>query len=323
MEYIINRTNFQYKNTAVALGKFEGLHLGHQLLFRELKKCEKQGMKSVVFTFDMPPKRFINGMEENVIYTEEERICLLERMGMDVMIAYPFKAIRNLPPELFVKEILVNQLDVKVIVVGDDFHFGYERAGNIELLRQLSSIYGYELRVINKLQYEGDAISSSRIRQAMIDGNLLLANELLGYPYTIVGTVVHGKQLGRTIGMPTANIVPNFRKYLPPNGVYVARIYFEQEKQAYYGICNLGVKPTVDSQVEMGLETYIFDFEQDIYGRIVTVQLLQFVRPEMKFTSINQLSLQMHKDANVGREYVKKIKSQNEKEDFFTFPFTI
>lgn len=310
MKYISNQTNFQFKNTAVALGKFEGLHRGHQLLFHELKKWKKQGRKSVVFTFDMPPKLLINGEKENVIYTKEERQFLLEEMGMDLMIAYPFKEIRTLSPEAFVKEILVDRLDVKAIAVGEDFGFGYQRAGNVALLSELSILYGYELKVIPKLQYQGIDISSSRIREAMKEGDLALANQMLGYPYMIVGEVVHGKQLGRTIGMPTANIVPSDKKYLPPNGVYVAGVRIKGDEKQYYGICNIGVKPTVDDTVCTGVETFIFDFHEDLYGKQVSVQLMEFVRPEMKFNSVEELAEQMHKDSAFGKAYVSKKENQ-------------
>lgn len=306
MEYLVNKIDFQYKDTAVALGKFEGLHLGHQRLFHELTQWKKDGLKSVVFTFDMPPKLLIDGIQENVIYTKKEREFLLEQFGMDVMIVYPFKELRMLSPEAFVSEILVKRLDVKAIVVGEDFGFGYKRAGNIQLLQELSKVYGYQLTVVHKLQYQGEDISSSRIRRALMDGNLELANKMLGHPYTMVGEVVHGRQLGRTIGIPTANIFPDKRKYLPENGVYVARIHIEGEERVYYGICNIGVKPTIDQNLQRGVETFLFDFQYDIYGKNIFVELLHFVRPEMKFASVEQLSAQIHNDAEFGRNYVKK-----------------
>lgn len=310
MEYIANKTDFQYKNTAIALGKFEGLHRGHQLLFQELKKWGKSGMKSVIFTFDMPPKQFISGQKDHVIYTKEERIYLLDKMGMDLLIAYPFQQLRDLSPEAFVKEILVDRLDVKAIVVGDDFGFGYQRAGNAQLLKELSKVYGYELKVIKRLQYKGEDISSSRIRKAMVEGDLTLANQMLGYPYTFVGTVCHGRRIGHTIGMPTANLIPDTNKYLPAHGVYVARVQLEGERKQYYGICNIGVKPTIDQGLCPGVETYIFDFDKNIYGKGIAVQILKFVRPEMKFTNVEELAAQIHKDAAFGKEYVQKLKNE-------------
>ena len=306
MEYIANKVDFQYKNTAVALGKFEGLHRGHQLLFQELKRFGNMGMKSVVFTFDISPKQFISGETSHVIYTKEERNFLLDKIGMDVVISYPFQELRSLSPEEFVKNILVDRLDAKAIVVGEDFCFGYQRAGNVQLLKKLSEIYGYELKVIKRLQYKEDYISSSRIRKALLDGDLTLANQMLGYPYTFVGTVCHGRRIGHTIGIPTANIIPDENKYLPTHGVYVAQVQVEDEEKQYYGICNIGVKPTIEQGLCPSVETYMFDFQKDIYGKGIVVSLLQFVRPERKFKSVEELATQIYQDAAFGKKYVQK-----------------
>lgn len=306
MEYIANKVDFQYKNTAVALGKFEGLHRGHQLLFQELKRFGNMGMKSVVFTFDISPKQFISGETSHVIYTKEERNFLLDKIGMDVVISYPFQELRSLSPEEFVKNILVDRLDAKAIVVGEDFCFGYQRAGNVQLLKKLSKIYGYELKVIKRLQYKEDYISSSRIRKALLDGDLTLANQMLGYPYTFVGTVCHGRRIGHTIGIPTANIIPDENKYLPTHGVYVAQVQVEDEEKQYYGICNIGVKPTIEQGLCPSVETYMFDFQKDIYGKGIVVSLLQFVRPERKFKSVEELATQIYQDAAFGKKYVQK-----------------
>ncbi|MBO8462848.1 MAG: bifunctional riboflavin kinase/FAD synthetase [Firmicutes bacterium] len=306
MEYIANKVDFQYKNTAVALGKFEGLHRGHQLLFQELKRFGNTGMKSVVFTFDISPKQFISGETSHVIYTKEERNFLLDKIGMDVVISYPFQELRSLSPEEFVKNILVDRLDAKAIVVGEDFCFGYQRAGNVQLLKKLSEIYGYELKVIKRLQYKEDYISSSRIRKALLDGDLTLANQMLGYPYTFVGTVCHGRRIGHTIGIPTANIIPDENKYLPTHGVYVAQVQVEDEEKQYYGICNIGVKPTIEQGLCPSVETYMFDFQKDIYGKGIVVSLLQFVRPERKFKSVEELATQIYQDAAFGKKYVQK-----------------
>lgn len=310
MEYIANKTDFQYKNTAIALGKFEGLHRGHQLLFQELKSWESTGKKSVIFTFDMPPKQFISGKKDHVIYTKEERVFLLDKMDMDLMISYPFQNLRGLSPEAFIKEILVDRLDVKAIVVGEDFGFGYQRKGNAALLKELSSVYGYELKVIKRLQYEGEDISSSRIREALIQGDLQLANKMLGYPYTFVGKVLHGRRIGHTIGMPTANLIPDPNKYLPTNGVYVVGVQIEGDEKQYYGICNIGVKPTIDCGLSPGIETFIFDFDKDIYDKVIAVQMLEFVRPERKFSGVEELAQQIYKDAEFGKQYVQKEENQ-------------
>lgn len=304
MEYIINQTEFQYHKTAVALGKFEGLHRGHQLLFDHLLSYKEKGFLSTVFTFDMPPKVLISGTEQKVIYTKEERQLKLERKGVDVMIEYPFAALRNMSPRAFVKEILIDRLDTQVIVVGKDFGFGYKRAGNVDLLRELSKEYGYELVVVEKLTDQGEDISSSRIRACIEAGDMKTAGELLGEPFSILGEVVHGRNMGRKImGMPTANQIPLHHKYLPPNGVYVAKIRIDED--FYYGISNIGTKPTIDENIKVGVETYIFDFNQDIYGKVIEVALLDYVRPEVKFHSIDDLIKQMQMDSDYGKNFIK------------------
>lgn len=305
MEYIANRTDFQIENTAVALGKFEGLHRGHQLLLNELKHFQDQGLKSVMFTFDLPPKAVIRHDYEKVIYTKEERKRILEKTSLDYLIEYPFtEQFSRLRPQEFIKKILVDQIGARQIVVGDDFHFGYRRAGNVELLKELAPQYGYEVTVIPKLQLAGEDISSSRIRRCLMEGNMQEANELLGTPFTVFGEVIHGKKLGaKVLGMPTANQAPPANKFLPPNGVYVSRIVYRDE--VYFGISNIGVKPTIEDDLAKGMETFIFDFDEDIYGVMLEIQLLDFERPEQKFASFEELSARMKKDADYGRHFAK------------------
>lgn len=305
MEYIANTTEFQLENTAVALGKFEGLHRGHQLLLKELVEFQKQGLKSVMFTFDLPPNAVIKHDYAKVIYTKDERRRKLSKTSLDYLIEHPFtEQFSRLSPEEFVKEILVGKAGAKQVVVGADFHFGYRRSGNVEILRELAPKYGYELTVIPKLQLTGDDISSSRIRACLQDGRMEEANALLGDPFTIFGEVVHGKNMGaKILGMPTANQIPPTNKYLPPNGVYVSKIIYKDE--IYFGISNIGVKPTIDEHIQKGIETFIFDFNEDIYGEMLEVQLMDFERSERKFNSFEELAQQMRKDADYGRRYAR------------------
>lgn len=308
MDYIANTTEFQLNNTAVALGKFEGLHRGHNLLFQELFKYHEKGLKSVIFTFDMSPKAIIDHEYTKSLYTKDERRQLLETTPLDYLIEHPFTPeFSRLRPDEFVSEILVKKCGAKVIVIGEDCHFGYKRSGNAELLRELAPKFGYKLVVIPKLQEEGEDVSSSRIRACISDGRMEEANMLLGEPpYTIFGEVVHGKKLGSTVlNMPTANQAPSAAKFLPPNGVYVSRIL--SKGKTYYGISNIGVKPTVDDHIEKGVETFIFDFNEDIYGSNIAVSLLHFVRPEQKFACFDDLKEQMYKDADFGRWYASQI----------------
>ena len=309
MEYIAKTTDFQLHNTAVALGKFEGLHRGHNLLLLELYKYHDQGLKSVMLTFDLPPKAVINHEYDCVIYTKEERKRILEQTPLQCLVEYPFtEEFARLTPEEFVRDILVGKLGAKRVVVGADFRFGHKRSGNVHILEELSEKYDYELTVIKKLQDFGEDVSSSRIRKCLSEGNMEEANRLLGLPpFTIYGEVVHGKKLGSyVLNMPTANQVLPSIKYLPPNGVYVSRIIYKDK--VYYGISNIGVKPTVDEHFEKGLETYIFDFNDDLYGSFLEVQLLYHVRPEQKFASFDELKKQMYEDAEFGKNYIKNMK---------------
>lgn len=311
MDYIANTTDFQLNNTAVALGKFEGLHRGHKLLLDELFKYHDKGLKSVMFTFDLPPKAVINHDHARVIYTKEERKRILEQTPLQCLIEHPFTdTFSRLRPDEFVSKILVGKCGAKVIVIGEDCHFGHKRAGDAALLRKLAPKLGYKLVVIPKLQEGGEDVSSSRIRKCITEGNLEEANLLLGTPpFTILGEVIHGKKLGSSVlGMPTANQLPAANKFLPPNGVYVSRIL--HAGKTYYGISNIGVKPTVDEHIEKGVETFIFDFNEDIYGKIIEVQLLYYVRPEQKFECFEDLKAQMNKDADFGRWYASQIDNQ-------------
>lgn len=305
MEYITNTTDFKYDQTVVALGKFEGLHKGHQQLLDAVDEYkQKFGYTSVMFTFDRPPKLVIKGKRERTIYTKKERCYKLQKTSLDVLIEHPFtKEFSQLTPEQFVKEILVDKLGVKVVVVGFDFGFGYRRQGNVEVLRELSKKYGYELVVIPECTVHGKKAGSTLIRQYLQEGNIEEANEFLEEPYSVISEVVHGNAIGRAlIGLPTANQFPDPHKLLPPKGVYVTRIIYHD--QEYYGITNIGTKPTVEDYEITGVETFIFDFDENIYGKVIEVQFLHYKRPEMKFSGLEELAAQMKRDAQYGRQYV-------------------
>ncbi|MDO5147018.1 MAG: bifunctional riboflavin kinase/FAD synthetase [Eubacteriales bacterium] len=308
MEYI-REPDFQLENTAVALGKFEGLHRGHQLLFDKIKEQKKNGLKSVVFTFDMPPRSALaQDFSYQQIYTREERKVLLEKMGMDILIEHPFtKEFASLSPEEFVREILVKKAGARVVVVGRDFRFGKRRSGDVALLERMSAACGYRLIVVEKLQWEKKDVSSTKIRFCLERGEMEQAEKMLGRPYTILGKVVHGKALGRTIQIPTANQIADKKKLMPPNGVYVSRIYIEGEEHPFYGITNVGIKPTVEENGQKGVETNIFQFEGDIYGKEIEVELLHYRRPEMYFHGVEELRCQMEKDIRYAKEYTANL----------------
>ena len=292
--------------SAVTLGKFDGIHRGHQKLIRETMKAEEQGLQTVVFTFMRPPRSLVKGDGQPVLLTNREKRAHMEKLGVDLMIEYPFtEAVSHMEPEAFVEQVLVKGLKVKRIVTGPDFCFGYRRRGNITLLEQLSAVFGYELTVIEKERAaDGQIISSTLVRQELLAGNVERANELLGYPYTVTGEVVHGNHLGRTFGMPTINQIPAEEKLLPPNGVYTARV--EVDGQLYEGVSNVGYKPTIEGNYPRGVETYIFGFDKNVYGRTLDVQLFHYQRKEQKFSSVEELKAQLARDAEGSRQFFEQ-----------------
>lgn len=304
MEYIAGNTDFSFKNTAVTLGKFDGIHLGHQFLMNQAISYKKQGLTAVVFSFLMHPGSFFSDKEFQLIYTEEEKVAKLSRMGIDVLISYPFtEKTKSMEPEDFIKEVLVERLDVKVIVVGDDFRFGSRRRGDVELLKRYEDTYGYKVIACEKKKWNNEIISSTTIRKALKEGDLDTVNSMLGQPYFIRGEVVHGRQLGRTLGFPTTNIKPSSAKLLPPCGVYATKTLINGK--LHLGVTNVGYKPTVGADEYIGIETYLLDYDKDLYGDMVGVEFYSYLRPELTFDSVEDLINKMKEDVIVAQNYFK------------------
>ncbi|MFR2848955.1 MAG: bifunctional riboflavin kinase/FAD synthetase [Hungatella hathewayi] len=308
MIYISDTRDFKIEEpTVVTIGKFDGRHKGHQKLLREMLRMKREyGLATAVFTFSTAPVALIQDRPQTVITTNQERRNNMEKMGIDYLVEYPFsKEVAHLPPEEFVSHILLGQMNAKAIVVGTDCGFGYQRAGNAKLLRELAPKYGYILEVIDKAREDNRDISSTYIKEELDMGAIEKANELLGEPYAIHGTVVHGNHIGGAVlGFPTVNILPPPEKHLPPFGVYVSRVLIDG---TYYGgITKIGKKPTVEGEYPVGVETFVFDFDRDIYGENIEVQLLHFERPEQKFASLEDLKRQLEKDKEYGLRYLKK-----------------
>lgn len=286
--------------TALSLGKFDGVHRGHEELITRLMCYRRQGLKTAVFTFDIPPKKLTENQNYRLLTTNEEKRAIFEERGVDYLLQCPFTPeIMCMEPENFV-EWLVRSLRVKSIVVGTDFHFGHNRRGDHVLLEQLSGQLGYELVVVDKLQYHGRDISSSYVREEILKGNMETANALLGYPFFVQSEVIHGRQLGRTLGIPTINMELPAEKLLPPKGVYVTRVQLGEH--TYTGVTNVGQKPTVNHNHKVGVETHILDFEGDLYGHTLRVSFFNFLRPERKFASVEELKEQMERDIETGRK---------------------
>lgn len=293
MEYITGIEQYNGKGkTAVTLGKFDGLHKGHQKLIEKICSYSNKDCKSVLCAFDM---------HREALMTKRERREYLDGK-IDFLIEYPFtKELREMEAEVFIERILCKKLHASHIVVGSDFAFGYGKRGSIEMLEKFSAKKGYTLDVIEKERYDKEVISSTYIREALSQGDMDLAAALLGYPYAVTGIVQHGRQLGRTLGFPTMNIEPEQEKILPRFGVYACRI--KMDGRWYNGVGNVGVKPTVTEEHKRLVEVFVYDYEGDAYGKEITVQFCGFERPETKFSSIDELREQVMQDLSYGKEF--------------------
>ena len=308
MHYITNTMEFQiYEPTVVTIGKFDGRHRGHQKLMAQMRQVREQyGYRTAVFTFSVVPDAMVTGKAQRVLTTNLERRRNMERTGIDYLVEYPFtQETLHMMPEDFVRDILVGQMNAKAIVVGTDCSFGYQRLGTAQVLRELSERYHYKLWVIEKEKDEERDISSTYIREELDQGHVEKAWELLGEPYAIHGVVVHGRNMGgRILGFPTANLVPPAGKRLPLFGVYVSRVVVDG--QVYRGVTDIGKKPTIQGENPAGVETYIFGLHEDIYGKVIEVQLLAFIRGEKHFGSIEELKAQIGRDKEFAARYFEE-----------------
>lgn len=307
MKLIKDTTDFYIEeNTAVAIGKFDGVHLGHKKLLEHIVEAKKEGLKAAVFTFTPSPGVYFSKKSIPEITTKEEKRTLFEKMGVDYLVEYPFdKKAAGILPEEFVKNILLKQMSAKLVVAGEDLSFGYKGMGNVALLEKISKEEGFLTNIIKKICFEDKVISSTYVRDMIKEGNMELVKTLMGEPYFVEGTVKTGNQLGRTMGMPTINLLPDKDKLLPPKGVYFSTV--EYGGKQYKGVTNIGKKPTVSTDEQIGVETYIYDFEKTIYGEAVKVSLYHYERPEQKFEDLEQLKAAIAKNIAQGKEYFEKI----------------
>lgn len=305
MKYIKDTVDFNIEeNTVLSLGKFDGVHRGHDLLLENLFQKKKEGLSAAIFTFNIPPRQNVEHAMQHVLTTNEEKMHLLEQLGVDYLIECPFtREIMCMEAQDFVRKI-VRELHVKCFVVGDDFHFGHNRCGDYHMLRDMAEELGYEVIVVKKIKEDERDISSTFVREEVELGHIEKANHLLGYPYFVCGKVEHGKEIGRTIGIPTINLLPPKEKLLPPFGVYVSKVLIDGKE--YHGVTNVGRKPTIAGENPVGVETHILDVAQDLYGKEVKVEFLKFVRPEQKFDSVDSLKNQMQQDVATAKRYFQK-----------------
>lgn len=286
------------KNPVLTLGMFDGVHIGHQCIVRRLIEIAgKIDGESTLLTFEPHPKLVLSGgnADLELLTPLEEKVELLERNGLQNLILHPFtKEFSQLSSEEFVRDLLVGQMGVNTIVIGYDHHFGRNREGNFEQLQKLSKELNFNLVKLEEVRNDGLHISSTQIRKGLLEGNVEFAKKGLGRSYSLRGKVVHGDKLGRTLGFPTANLQLPAYKLIPKNGVYLVRVHFN--KNVYKGLLSIGTRPTVTNSSEKRVEAFILDFEEEIYGETLELELIRFVRDDMKFSSLDELVAQMNLD---------------------------
>lgn len=293
-----------FNQPIVTLGTFDGVHLGHQEIIRAMvKEGKEKGQETVLLTFHPHPRMVLYPDSHSVrlIDTVEEKLEKLENLGLDTVILYPFTfKFSRLTAMEFVRDILVGQIGVKRMLVGHDHHFGKNREGSFHHLVELGALYDFEVSEIGAITSGDIAISSTKARKALVEGDVETAESYLGRPYQMSGKVIHGNKLGRTIGFPTANLeIDEAEKILPANGVYAVRLLLNG--RALTGVMNIGIKPTVQQSDRISAEVFIFDFSEDIYGETLTVFLIGRLRGEQQFASIDELKEQLKKDEQNAR----------------------
>ncbi len=293
----------------LTIGNFDGLHSGHRAVIKKLaERGAERNLPAVIMFFEPQPLEYFLG--ENApsrLMRLREKVIEFAKLPVDNLLIVRFnRYLANCDAEQFIDEILINKLNVKHLVIGDDFHFGKARRGNFAMLREKGKIYGFNVEDTGSFQYEGLRVSSTLIRDALGTGDVAQAERLLGHSYSICGRVAHGDKRGRTIGFPTANIIL-FRKNTPVSGVFAITMTGIDGLE-FEGIANVGTRPTVDGGAKVILEVHLFDFDEEIYGRYVEVHFKQKIRDEMRFQSLEQLKDQIEKDVAATKEIFAEIK---------------
>lgn len=298
-------------NPVLTIGTFDGVHLGHQKIIEQVnKKAEEIGGESVLFTFYPHPRMVLypdnHGLR--LIQTQQEKIDKLRRNGLQNVIVHPFtKEFSRLTAVSFVRDYLVNKLHVKHLVIGYDHQFGKNREGSIEFLREVSEIYGFEVTEISAQDIDEVNVSSTKVRNAILDGEMELAAKYLREPFELSGQVIHGEALGRSIGFPTANIdIHSDVKLIPKLGVYAVNVILE-DGRLIEGMMNVGLRPTIANHDNLSIEVHLLDFKGDLYNQFVTVQLLSRFREEKQFADVVELKEQIQKDEKAIRTYFASV----------------
>lgn len=294
------------EDTGVALGNFDGIHIGHQTLLVNLVEiCRKNNLKSVVYTFKNHPRTFtdVHGAPKKIM-SIEKKLKNFNELGIDYVILVDFDEYQmKIQAKDFVKNILKGKLNMKNCIVGFNYRFGHKAQGNIELLRELSCVYDYKLNEIGPIEIQGKTVSSTNIRNLIKDGKIQRANLFLGRKYSILGNVIQGKQVGRKIGVPTANVKPNKNMIMPSCGVYLTKVRIGEKLHS--SITNVGYNPTFE-QNEMNIETHIINFDEDIYDKSIEIFFMDKIREEKKFNSIDNLRYQLNIDIDLAKNFFTK-----------------
>lgn len=300
------------KPTILTIGTFDGVHFGHQQILKRLNELkQKHGLQTALLTFDPHPRKvlFPEQKDLKLLTTTNEKLELLKQNGVDIAVVYPFsKAFAQLDARLYIQNILSKSLKVKHLIIGYDHKFGKDRDGDINTLKSYANEFNYEVEEISAQDIDNINVSSSKIRHAIEKGDISLANKYLGYKYFVNGTVVKAKQLGRTIGYPTANIaIDDQEKLIPAIGVYFVEAVVENER--YYGMLNIGKNPTTDTDGLVKIEVNLFNFDRDIYGCKIRVHFIEFIRNEIKFNGLEELKAQLAKDKATCIDLINKQKN--------------
>lgn len=308
-DYSKNLKEIKQNKNIIILGNFDGVHKGHQIILKKsVNKAKEENLKSIVYTFNEYPKN-----KQTKITTCSEKAYLLNENGIDYLYLEQFEKVRNYTPKEFVEKVLVDTLNAKEVYCGFNFTFGKEKSGDVSTLEKLLKEKNIKLNVQEPVRDENkEIISSTRVRNYIKEGNFEKVRELLGHNFIILGEVIYGKQLGRVLGFPTANLRFENKIY-PEFGVYGVKVHIEDDEKIYNGVMNIGRNPTVDIGV-LSVETNIFDFSKDIYGKIILIEVLENIRSEKKFNSVDKLKEQIGNDVDYWKNKISYWRKKYQKE---------
>jgi riboflavin kinase/FMN adenylyltransferase len=307
---IVSCDQFNSSPKAIALGNFDGIHQGHQKVIEPIFNAQSsKDISPCLVTFIPHPQEFFSGEQKKLLTPILEKSILLEQLGIEQLILLPFdRELANLTPQEFVLDILIKKINATFISIGEDFRFGYKRQGNAQDLKSIANQHNVKVNITTEqkilLCKNFQRVSSSHIRKCLDEGKISLANHMLGREYQLIGKVIKGKQLGRTIGFPTANLAIPSEKFLPQNGVYAVKVNLSDDRSANIpAVMNIGNRPTINGE-NLSVEVHLLDWQGDLYGKTLLVKLLDFIRPEYQFASLQKLKEQIELDCQKAKKQI-------------------